>query len=407
MVQARYKLIAAALAVVILVGLFVPRMLYGPKVQVEAVVQRNFVQTVVASGRVENPHRIEVGVQLTGTVAAVPVNEGQHVNRDDVLIQLDSTELKAALRQAQLVELQAREHVRQLKELQAPMAEQALLQAQANRENAQHSLERAQLLFDKGFVGAAAKEEAQRAEQVALAQLNSAREQLASLHNGGSAMAEATAALAVAQAAVDGARSRLSYTLVKAPASGVLIARDIEPGNVVQPGKALMVLSPEGETQLVLQIDEKNINLLHFGQPALASADAYPNERFEAELVYINTGVDVQRGSVEVKLKVTKPPAYLKQDMTVSVDIDVARRAQALLVSQAAIHDLDKAQPWVLRINQGRVQHQEVKLGLISNGMCEVLSGLNVGDLVVPIEASKVNVGARVRAVVTAKGVLP
>lgn len=406
-VQARYKLIAAALAVVILVGLFVPRMLYGPKVQVEAVVQRNFVQTVVASGHVENPHRIEVGVQLTGTVAAVPVNEGQHVNRDDVLIQLDSTELKAALRQAQLVELQAREHVRQLKELQAPMAEQALLQAQANRENAQHSLERAQLLFDKGFVGAAAKEEAQRAEQVALAQLNSAREQLASLHNGGSAMAEAAAALAVAQAAVDGARSRLSYTLVKAPVSGVLIARDIEPGNVVQPGKALMVLSPEGETQLVLQIDEKNINLLHVGQPALASADAYPNERFEAELVYINTGVDVQRGSVEVKLKVTKPPAYLKQDMTVSVDIDVARRAQALLVSQAAIHDLDKAQPWVLRINQGRVQHQEVKLGLISNGMCEVLSGLNVGDLVVPIEASKVNVGARVRAVVTAKGALP
>jgi len=147
--------------------------------------------------------------------------------------------------------------------------------------------------------------------------------------------------------------------------------------------------------------------LLHVGQPALASADAYPNERFEAELVYINTGVDVQRGSVEVKLKVTKPPAYLKQDMTVSVDIDVARRAQALLVSQAAIHDLDKAQPWVLRINQGRVQHQEVKLGLISNGMCEVLSGLNVGDLVVPIEASKVNVGARVRAVVTAKGALP
>jgi len=57
---------------------------------------------------------------------------------------------------------------------------------------------------------------------------------------------------------------------------------------VVQPGKALMVLSPAGPTQLVVQIDEKNLHLLTVGQPAQASADAYPEQRFAAEVTYIN-----------------------------------------------------------------------------------------------------------------------
>ena len=401
------KIIAVVVSALVLSGMFVPHMLYGPRVQVETVVQKNFVRTVVASGRVENAHRIDVGVQLTGTVHAVPVSEGQKVMKDTVLIQLDSAELQAALRQADLAEQQARAHVRQIKELQAPMAEQALLVALANRDNTQVNNERTQQLFDKGFLGAAAKDEAQRAANVALAQYKSARQQLSSVLTGGSELASADAALAFAQAAVDGARSRLSYTLVRAPVSGTLIARNVELGDVVQPGKVLMVLSPAAETQLVLQLDEKNLSLVHVGQLAMASADAYPQERFEAVVAYINPGVDAQRGSVDVKLNVPEPPVYLKQDMTVSVDIEVARRVQAVMVPASAVHDIDKAKPWVLRVIQGHANRQDVKLGLVSNGMCEVLSGLSANDQVVPVESTDVSDGSRLRLLVTEIRVKP
>ena len=401
------KIIAVVVSALVLSGMFVPHMLYGPRVQVETVVQRNFVRTVVASGRVENAHRIDVGVQLTGTVHAVPVSEGQKVMKDTVLVQLDSVELQAALRQAVLAEQQARAHVRQIKELQAPMAEQALLVALANRDNTQVNNERTQQLFDKGFLGAAAKDEAQRAANVALAQYKSARQQLSSVLTGGSELASADAALAFAQAAVDGARSRLSYTLVRAPVSGTLIARNVELGDVVQPGKVLMVLSPAAETQLVLQLDEKNLSLVHVGQLAMASADAYPQERFEAVVAYINPGVDAQRGSVDVKLNVPEPPVYLKQDMTVSVDIEVARLVQAVMVPASAVHDIDKAKPWVLRVIQGHANRQDVKLGLVSNGMCEVLSGLSANDQVVPVESTDVSDGSRLRLLVTEIRVKP
>jgi HlyD family secretion protein len=160
-----------------------------------------------------------------------------------------------------------------------------------------------------------------------------------------------------------------------------------------------MVLSPAGETQLVLQIDERNLGRLRLGQQALASADAYPQERFAAELVYINPAIDPQRGTVEVKLRVPQPPAYLRQDMTVSVDIEVDRHANALALPAEAVRDATGTQPWVLQVKDGRAVRQPVKVGLRGEGAIEILGGLAAGDLVVAGGNSPVRPGRRVRAV--------
>ncbi|OYU00561.1 MAG: efflux transporter periplasmic adaptor subunit [Burkholderiales bacterium PBB1] len=395
----RALLLAAVLSLLVLGA---RRLLLGPEVPVMEVVQRDFVQTVVASGRVETPHRVELSAQVTGTVVRIPVAEGQSVGAGTVLVELDSAESRAAVNQAELAVKQAQARLRQLREVQAPVARQVLSQAQANHEALRQALERSRELFNRNFIGQAALDEAARAERVARAQVLTAELQLASLHQAGSDAALAEASLAQAQAAADAARARLRYTTIAAPVAGTLIARNIETGDVVQPGKVLMVLSPAGETQLVVQIDEKNLGLLREGLPALASADAYPSERFACELVYINPAVDAQRGAVEVKLHVPALPSYLRQDMTVSVDIEVARRQRAVLVPSEALHEADTAHPWVLKVVDGRLRQQAVRLGLRSSGLAEVLDGLLAGDRVTPAAgaaATQWTDGTRVRPV--------
>ncbi len=388
--------VLAAAGFAILAG---PRLVQGPETPVITVMQRDFVQSVLASGRVEAPHRIDVGVQVTGTVLRVPVAEGQTVAAGATLIELESSELRATLNQNSLSARQAEARVRQLREVQAPVAEQVLLQAESTHTAALQTLARNRTLVAKGFIAQSAVDDALRAEQVAAAQVRTAQKQLASARPSGSDAAVAEAGRAQAQAGVDVARSRLAYATVVAPVAGTLIARNVEPGYVVQPGKALMVLSPAGETQLVVLIDEKNLGLLRLGQKALASADAYPQQRFPAELVYINPGVDVLRGSVQVKLRVPAPPEYLRQDMTVSVDIEVARSRNAVLVPGEALHDADSGAPWVLKVDGGRARRQAVRLGLRSSGLAEVLEGLRSGDHVVPAAAVTILDGARIRPV--------
>jgi HlyD family secretion protein len=371
----------------------------GPQTPVVSIVQRDFVQTVVASGRIESPHRVELGVQITGTVKAVPVNEGQTVKAGQHLIALEDAELVATVRQAELAVTQAHAKLRQLREVQAPLAEQSMRQAQINQDAATRALQRTQELFDKGFIGQAALDESVRSEQVMRSQLKITQQQWSSARAGGSDLAVAEAALSQAQAGAELAKARLAYAKVQAPVAGTLIARNVEPGDAVQPGKVLMVLSPEGETQLVVQIDEKHLNLLQLGQSASVSTDAYPDQRFHAELVYINPGVDAQRGSVEVKLRVPQPPSYLRQDMTVSVDIEVAQRNQAVLVPTEAVHDMESRDPWVLKVVNGKAVRTPIRLGLRSQGVSEVLDGLVANDQVLAIASLAVNDKARVRPV--------
>ena len=175
-----------------------------------------------------------------------------------------------------------------------------------------------------------------------------------------------------------------------------MLISHVERGYVVQPSSVLFVLSPFGETQLTVQIDEKNLGLIAIGQPALASADAFPNQTFAAKVVYINPGIDLQRASVQVKLGVPSPPSYLQQDMTVSVDIETARHPGALIAPLTSIRGLNNDQPWVLKVDGSRARRQDVTIGLTTAGKAEILAGLQPGDQVLPANAP-VKPGARVR----------
>ncbi|PIL44158.1 efflux transporter periplasmic adaptor subunit [Massilia eurypsychrophila] len=393
--------LAAALAVAALLGAaYAARaLLFGAELKVYPVERRELLQTVVASGRVETPLRIEIGSQVTGAVAAIPVAEGQAVKAGQVLIELDHGEAAAAVEQARAAVGQASARLQQVRDVGLPVAQQARRQADANLFTVRRQFARSKELFARGFVGQAALDEAERNLQVADSEAASARLQARSMGDQGSDLLMAQAALAQSRAALRLVEARLGYTTITAPADGVLIARAAERGDVVQPGKVLMVLSPAGRTQLVVQIDEKNIALLHLGQAALASADAYPARRFGAVLAYVNPAVDPQRGSLEVKFDVPRPPPYLRQDMTVSVDVEVARRPNAVVLPTETLHDTAGSSPWVLKVAGGRLRRQPVKLGASGGGNTEIVAGLQPGDLVAPAAGAALAEGTRVRPV--------
>jgi HlyD family secretion protein len=371
--------------------------LFGEPADVYEAVRRDLVQTVVASGRVITPRRVSVGAVITGRVVRIPVDEGQQVKRGDVLIVLLDDDERAAVLQARAAVEQAEAKLRQLREVALPAAEHNLAQAQANLTQAQQQYERTGALREKGFVGQSALDDAARNLRVAEAQLRAAQLQVETNRPTGSDVALAQTALAQARANLRAAEARLDHTVIRAPVAGTLIGRSVEPGNVVQPGRELMVLAPAGETQIVVQIDERNLSQLAVGQPARCSADAYPGDRFAATLFYVNPGVDALRGAVEVKLRVPQPPAYLRQDMTVSVDIEIARSKDAVVIPADAVHDAGGAQPWVLVVKGGRAHQQPVRLGLRGDGRVEVREGLAPGDVVVPSTLATIGPGERVR----------
>lgn len=366
-------------------------------VTVHAATRADLVQTVVASGRVVTPFRALIASQVTGTVLDVPVAEGQRVTAGQPLALLDARDAAAARAAARAGVTQAEARIRELGELTLPAAEQQLAEARATRINAASQFRRTSDLAAQGFLGAAQLDDARRALDVATAAERSADASVQAARNGGSQRRAADAARAQAEQALRQTEARLGYTTVRAPVDGVLIARAVERGNVAQAGQTLFTLAPARAPQLVVDIDERNLALLVAGQDALASADARPGERFAARLVYINPGVDAQRATVQVKLDIPNAPAWLHEDMTVSIDIAVARRPQARVLPLADVRDLATGQPWVLTLADGRAQRQPVKVGVRGDMGIEIVDGLADGAAVIAGD-EPVKPGQRVRA---------
>lgn len=387
--------VAAALLVALFFGV---RALLGPKVPAVEVTRGDLVQTVVSSGRVITPARVELGAVVTGTVAKIAVKEGDRVKAGETIAVLRDDEQRAALSQARAALAEAEARTRQLISVSTPVADQNLRAAEATLQLNRAEFDRVRQLYEKGFYGKAKLDEATRNLQTAEAQYRGGLAQAQTNRPDGSDYALALARRDQARAAVEVAQAKLDNMHIKAPADGTLLTKLVEPGDVVQAGKKMFEMAVAGDTQLVLNVDEKNLALLAPGQKAKAVADAYPGQPFDAQVFYIAPSVDAQRGTVEVKLRVPQPPAFLRPDLTVSAEIVGARRDATLILPSEAIRDAATPSAHVLVVRDGRIVRQPVKVGLRGDGKTEILDGVAPGEAVIPATQTAVSAGQRVRA---------
>lgn len=356
------------------------------------------VRSLRFSARVETLSRVDVGSTVTGRVLRVLATEGMQVRKDDLLLELESQELSAALAQAQASRQQALARLAGLRSTGRGSVQAALAQAQAAVTAAQAEFERVQQLVAQQFLSASRLDDARRSRDVAAAQLEAARSQVQAVSDTGTDVVQAQAQLQLADAGIAAAQARLAQTRLRAPADAQVLLRQVEPGQIVQPGKALLTLALQGPTRLSAQVDERFLDQLALEQPAAVLADAYPGRRFAARVLSIAPAVDPQRGAIEVKFAlVGDAPAFLREDMTLSIEVETGRRPRALVVPVAALTvGADPTRATLRVVQDGRIEQRDVRLGLRTLGAAEVRAGLSEGDEVVlrPVLAD----GTRVRS---------
>ena len=379
-----------------LVALALARAGQAPRVPAYVAERRRLVQKVVASGRVLAPARISLASLALARVVEVAAREGDAVRTGQLLVRFDDAEARAALAQAQGRVAEAAARLDQVRGVTTRTASEAVRQAEVEVAKAERDEERFRKLHEEGAASAAQLDDATKALSLARSRADAAVAQAASVQGQGAEVRLGAAALAQARAAAEVARARLDEKELRAPVAGRILSRDVEAGDVVQAGRTLLVLAEDGATRLTVQPDEKNLAVLRVGQPAEAVADAFPARPFGAVVSWIAPAVDPARGTVEVRLAVPDAPDFLRPDLTVSVNVEVGRDADALVVPAASIREAGGA-PWVLVVRGGRAERQAVRLGMRGEGMVQVLEGLAPGEAVIPPAAGALEPGARVR----------
>ncbi|MFD1436869.1 efflux RND transporter periplasmic adaptor subunit [Acinetobacter terrae] len=378
----RYKSVVIIILLILAAGFALFRWWQGPLLPAYTIASTPLVQTVVATGRVATVSRAQVGSEITGVVLERLVQEGDQVSPGDLLLVLKSDELIAQARQAEVA-------LTELATSRRPQAAAELASAKAQLEQASREAARRRNL-EAGILSAEEIEKAVETERVARNNFDAVRLRATALAPGQVEEAKLREQLAATQA-------QLAKTKIRAGVAGTVLTRDVEPGDLVQPGRTLFTIALNGNTEIRVPLDERNLSRLALQQNAAVIADSYPDQSFPARINFIAPSIDPQRGTVEVRLAVDPVPDFLRQDMTVSVNVETDRRERALTIPNDALSSIKGNKAVVLLVRDGKIQHQQVTLGLRGLAMSEVVSGLSQGDHVLADAESSLKEGARVR----------
>lgn len=383
-----YKLIVSALLLIIVAGFFAFRWWQGPLLPSYRISSMPLVQTVVATGRVVAVSNTDIGSEISGVVLERRVAEGEQVAAGDLLLVLSSDDVAAQVRQAEA-------ELAELISSTRPQAVVDLTNAKVAMAQADRNVERRRELAAISAISDEEMEQAIQAQAQARNNLENARLRANALSSGGVEEDLLRARIAALQA-------QLNKAQVRSKVSGTILTRNVEVGDLVQPGQSLFTIALDGKTEIRVPLDERNLSRLALQQPAVAIADAYPDKPFPVRISFIAPSIDPQRGTVEVRLSVDPVPDFLRQDMTVSVNIETDQRAKALVIPNDALANVKEDSAEVLLLRDGKIQRRVVKLGLRGLSASEVLSGLSAGDEILVDATVSLADGKRVRTALQA-----
>jgi HlyD family secretion protein len=346
------------------------------------------VDSVLATGRVHTVTSVDVSSQLSGRIDEVYVDFNDRVEAGDRLARLDPQRF-----QSRVEELAAALAVAEAELLSV---EATLEGAQARYEEDERDYRRKKDLAAKGSVS---ESEVSRALALKL-QSESALNTLAA------SKAIKTATIAAAQASLRQAQIDLERTDIRAPISGVVINRSIEPGQTV----AVSLSAPElftiardlSEVEVHARVDESDVGRVKTGQAVLFTVDAYPERRFEGTVSQIRKAPEITQNVVvySVVIAASNPDELMLPGMTALVEIITARKDNVLQIPNAALRfempldslpagagegDMDPTRPtaWVMR-RTGDMERVSLETGYSDGEFSEIQPGdLEADDRVI------------------------
>ena len=313
----RIRLIVIGAAIVVAVAAFLLRPGARPAAQqykTEEATRGDLIVTVSATGTLQPTNEIDVGSEVSGLVESVFVDDNDRVTKGQVLARLDVSKLRDAVVTANAA---------------LASAEAGVLQAAATVQEAKASLARMRQAFELSSGKVPSKAEMDTAEATAA---RAAANELST-----------RAGVNQARAALSSAETNLSKASIVSPINGVVLKREIEPGQTVAASFEAPVLFKLAEDlskmELQVDVDEADVGQVRDGQKAQFTVDAYPGRKFPASIGRVNYGSQTKDNVVSYKtlLTVDNTDLSLRPGMTATAEITTLSRIGVLLVPNAAL----------------------------------------------------------------------
>ncbi len=289
--------------------------------------------TVRISGNIEVT-RVEVSSRIPGRLAERRVDEGMEVSRGQPVARIDASDLEREVggRQAELQVAQSalRELVAGSRPQEIKAAQAALSSAEADADRLEKDYRRNEELYRREIIARQAYEAAQAAHEVAQARVREAGERLGLVEEGPrkEAIDQARARVMQAREGLGLAKTRLSYAEIVSPLDGMVLSKNVEPGDYVAAGTPIVTVGALDNVWLRGYVEETDLGRVKVGQPAAVTTDSFPDKRYEGRISFISQQAEFTPKTVQTRKERVK--------LVYRVKIDVPNPARELLPGMPA-----------------------------------------------------------------------
>jgi RND family efflux transporter MFP subunit len=180
----------------------------------------------------------------------------------------------------------------------------------------------------------------------------------------------------------ESAEPRKTLTLM-APASGIVIEKNVTEGARVMPGMDLYRIADLSRVWVEGEVFEKDLSLVRTGQPASVSFEAYPGETFRGTVTYVYPTVSIETRTGRIRVELANPGLRFKPGMYARLTLEAGDDHPVLTIPRSAVHFTGERALVFVRDAQGMLTPHEITAGFASGDDIEVLAGLTEGETVV------------------------
>ena len=310
-------------------------------VKVFQIKRQRISEKLFYTGLIEAWNKINITPDVGGKIAKIYVEEGDRVQKDQLLAELDTRAIRLQLEQAKA----------------------GFAVAEANYKDAQRNMERMERLKSENAVSEQQYEQLKLAFDASDAQLQQAR------------------------AVQNLANHNLDVSIMKAPFSGVIASKNAEVGDVINPlmsgfsiSSGVLTLMDFSRVKIEIEVSSPDIARIIKGMTALLRVDAYPDNKFPGRVSVVNLTADPMTRKFGVQITANNPELFLRPNTFGEVTLEITTHEDALVVPQIAV--LENKYVFVAQ-EDNTVVRKEISLGLQNTEMVEVLAGIQEEDLVV------------------------
>lgn len=268
-------------------------------------------KAIEASGNIETIN-VTVSSKVNGEVISILKDEGDKIKTGDTIMIIDPLIYQIKLREAEASLLAAEAQLELVnvgaREEDIQQAEQILKQAEVNLQSAETDKTRFENLYHSKSISRKQYEDAINRYEIALAQFNSANENLNKIKNISrpEEIKQAKANYERIKANVDLIRKNLNDCYVTSPIDGIIVKKFVERGETVTNLSSLFKVSNLYNVELLVYVNEQNLGKVHLGQSVDVTVDAFPEKIFEGKVVYISPEAEFTPKNIQTKEERTK-----------------------------------------------------------------------------------------------------